>query len=809
MNNARTGRLFAAVSLSAMAVSLAVSARAADAPDAGTLNEVVVTGTRSLTQTQFTALSPVDVLPSKAITATVTNNLDETLAQLVPSFDVKRLPASDGPEFVRPAALDGLSPDMTLVMLNGKRYHNSAFIESSGNSSGSQGPDLAQIPNFAVGHIEVLRDGAAAQYGSDAIAGVINIILNTKPGLDLYAQGSRYYAGDGNTGQVGARGATDLPGGGHFMATVEYAAAGTTSRTIQRPDAIAFAAANPSIKIADPVQNWGNPDSDTWKAAFDGAEPFGGDAAEAYVFGTAGGGFGIADINWRNPASNPTVYNTAPTIFPGFNLNNVYPAGFTPREGIHYTDQQVDFGVRHKNSDVFTWDLSGSYGRNDTDFFLDNSINASLGPTSPFNFDLGHQIDSEFDLNADADYRLKVAGLAEPLNIAFGAERREEVYQVKAGDPASYAVGPGAAVGLAPEANGFPGLNPQQAGSWSQASYAGYIDVQAPITSKWSLEFAGRDEHFSDFGNTFNYKVSSRYEITPQLALRGSYSTGFKAPTPGQLNSTSTSQGLDSTTLMLFTSGRLSPLNPVAQFFGAKPLTPEESKAVTGGLVWKTDFGFTGSVDGYQIDIDKRFSQSPSFTLTAANVAALVASGVPGAGAFTSITYYTNAFSTSTRGVDLSGAYTRPVGPGQLDLNGSYSYTGTQVTGGSLTTAANLTNKIIFEQGTPQHNASATATYTIGQVSLMGRMRYYGPWTDASGNATGDIFQKFGGTSFFDVGATYNVTHNFLVRVGAENVGDTYPQKATNQASRGLVYSRNSPFDTNGGNVYVRLEAHF
>lgn len=801
---ARAGRLFATVSLSVIGVSLAAQAQAAEAQGANTLNEVVVTGTRSTSQTQFTALSPVDVLPSKLIGTTATSNLDETLAQLVPSFDVKRLPASDGPEFIRPASLDNLTPDMTMVLLNGKRYHHTAFL----GGNGSQPSDLSQIPNFGVGHVELLRDGASAQYGSDAIAGVINIILNTRPGLDLYAQGSRYYAGDGNTGQIGGRWATDLMGDGHVMATVEYAAAGITSRTIQRPDAIAFQAANPGLKVPNPVQNWGNPDTDTLKGAFDAAKPLG-DVAEAYAFGTLGSGYGIADINWRNPVANPTVFNTAPAIFPGFNLLTVFPTGFTPREGIRYTDQQIDVGVRHKNSDVFTWDLSASYGHNDSDFFLNNSINASLGPASPFNFDLGHTLDTEYDLNADADYHLKTPWLADPLNVAFGAERREEVFQINAGDPASYAVGPGAVAGLAPASNGFPGNSPQQAGSWSQVSYAGYVDVQAPLTKKWTVELAGRDESFNDFGNTFNYKASTRYEITPAIALRGSYSTGFKAPTPGQLNSTATTQSLDSKTLMLFTSGRLSPLNPVAQFFGAKPLTPEESKALTGGLVWRTDFGLNGSIDGYKIDIDKRFSQSPSFTLTPANLAALVASGVPGAASITNVSFYTNAFSTSTTGVDITLNYGRPVGPGRLDLSGAYSYTGTKVTGGSLTTAANLTNKIVFEQGQPDHNATFTANYTISKFVFMGRVRYYGPWTDSSGNATGEIFQSFPGVAFLDLAATYNVNSHFLVRVGAENAPNTYPAKATNQANRGLLYSRNSPYDTNGGNVYVRLEAHF
>jgi iron complex outermembrane receptor protein len=797
-------KLFAAAAIAA----ISFSASAVWAQDASsTTNEVVVTGTRETSQTQFTALSPVDVFSGKTVNSTVTSNLDETLAQLVPSFNVKRLPASDGPEFIRPAALDGLSPDMTLVLLDGKRFHSSAFIESSGQSAGSQGPDLAQIPTFAIGHVEVLRDGASAQYGSDAIAGVINIILDTKPGFDAYAQGSQFYAGDGGTFEIGSRAATALPGGGHLMVTGEYANAGATSRTAQRPDAISFQAANPTVNVPNPVQRWGNPDTVTVKSAFDGAEPIG-DAAEAYIFGTIGDGKGISDINWRNPSTNASIYKTT-AAYPTFNLNSLYPAGFTPHEGVRYNDQQVDLGVRQTKSDVFTWDLSASYGHNDTDFILNNSINASLGPNSPLNFNLGHQIESEFDLNADGDYHLRLAALPSPINIAFGVERRVETFEVRAGDPASYAVGPGAAYGLTPESNGFPGFSPAQAGAFNETSYAGYIDAQTQITRKWSVEFAAREESYNLFGDSFNYKVASRYELRPDLALRGSFSTGFKAPTPGQLYSTSVSQGLDTKTLLLYTTGRLSPSNPVAELFGAKPLTPEESQTISGGFVWKTNLGFSGSVDAYQIDVDKRFSQSPTFTLTAAQIAQLQASGVAGATSYSSISFFENAFNTSTRGVDVVGNYTHGLGPGRFDLTAAYSYTGTKVTGGSLTTAANATAKTIFEKGIPDNNATGTAAYTLGKFSVLGRLRYYGSWTDTTGNTTGAIFQNFGDIVFFDAAVTFNATKNLSVKVGAENIGDTYPQKAVLQASRGIVYSRDTPYDTNGGDYYVRLEARY
>jgi iron complex outermembrane receptor protein len=764
---------------------------------------IIVTGTRQTAQTQFTALSPVDVFSKKTIQSTVTSNLDETLTQLVPSFNVKHLPASDGPEFIRPAALDGLTPDMTLLLVNGKRFHLSAFLQSNG----SQAADLGQIPSFDIGHVEVLRDGASAQYGSDAIAGVINVILDTSPGFSAYAQGSQYYEGDGAALQVGGRAGFALKGGGHFVFTAQYATSGSTSRSIQRPDAIAFQAANPDIKVPNPVQDWGNPLTRSLKFAVDAAEPIG-DNMELYTFGTYGHSYGIADINWRNPAANPNIYNTTP-IFPGFNLSNIYPAGFTPQEGIHADDGQVVGGIRSTGTSRFSWDLSTSFGINSTAFFLDHSINASLGPDSPFNFYLGRQIQREFNINADGVYRLPISLLDDPVNIAFGAERRVQTYRVAEGDPASFAVGPGAAAGLSSQSNGFPGFGPQQAGTWNQTDYAGYLDITVPLTKRWNVEVALRDESYDTFGNTFNYKFATRYEITPSIAIRGAFSTGFKAPTPAQLNSTSINQSLDTKTLQLFTTGRLSPLNPVSAFFGAKPLTPEEAKTYTAGLVWHTDNGLSGSLDAYQIDVSKRFSVSQTFVVTPDIRAQLVALGVEGANEFSNVNFYTNDFNTRTRGIDAVLSYTRKVGPGTLNATAAYSYTQTHVTSGSLAAASDELQRVTFEQGIPDHNATGTLTYDVGKFSLLGRLRYYGPWTDSSGNAVGNIFQKFGGVFFFDASVSYKLTNQFTIRVGAENLFNTYPDKATNQANRGLLYSRQSPYDTNGGNYYARVDFKF
>jgi iron complex outermembrane receptor protein len=796
----RRRRVLFGVSLLALA-GAAVTANAAET--VGINEEVIVTGTRETTQTQYTALSPVDVLNTDQVRSTAAPSIDQTLATLVPSFNVKRLPSSDGLQFIRPASLNNLSPDMTLVLVNGKRFHRSAFL----GSNGAQATDLAQISSFATGRIELLRDGASAQYGSDAIAGVINILLNKDTDFATYGQLSQYYYGDGLTLQAGARGGIELPRGGHAVLTVEYQKANETSRTHQRDDAVKFQADHPTLAVPNPVQRWGNPDMQGIKAALDASENLT-DAVEAYGFATFSASRQHNDINWRNPDTQTSVYKTT-AAFPGFDLKTIWPTGFTPDEGVNALDAQMAAGIRHTGSDTFTWDTSVSYGINNSRFFLNNSINASLGPDSPHRFNLGHMIESEIDVNGDAAYRWDLPFLAEPLNVAFGAEYRGETFQMKAGDPASYQAGPGVTYGLAVASNGFPGIADTQAGSWTQTSYAGYLDLQAQVTADLQLEVALRDEGYSDFGNTFNYKFGARYEVIPGLAFRGSYSTGFKAPSPGQNNATSTSQGLDTTTLLLFTNGRLSTSNPVAQYFGAKSLDPETSKTATVGMVFDAGNGFSGSIDAFKTDVRSRFSTSKTITITQTIRDQLVALNIPGANSFTSINFFTNDFNTMTRGVEMTGNYATDFGAGHLSINGAYSYTATKVTSGTTAAATDPSQKRVFEQGVPQHNASATATYAIGDFEIMSRLRFYGPWSDSATDSKGLIFQRFGSMEFVDLAITYNLTDKASIRLGAENIGDFYTEKAAYQASRGIEYSRNAPYDVNGGNFYLRYDVKF
>ncbi|MFZ6695346.1 TonB-dependent receptor plug domain-containing protein [Stenotrophomonas acidaminiphila] len=759
-----------------------------------TLDAMIVTGTRGSNRTQFDTLAPVDVFSREEIQAIESTDLSDVLAQLVPSFVVQRLPMADGQVFVRPATLRGLSPDQTLVLVNGRRMHRSALL----GSRGAQGPDLSQIPTSAIKRIEVLRDGASAQYGSDAIAGVINIILDDSIGSEFTLGVSEYAEGDGSGRRFGARTGVGLGQAGVLSLFLDYDSSDATSRSRQRPDAIAFQNAHPELQVPDPVQRWGQPDLENRRLGFNLKLPFG-QTAEAYAHGLYNSGEGVSDFNWRNPDGTASVYKPT-AVFPGWDVRSLYPTGFSPKYGSDYDDLQLVAGVRGQFTPDLSWDVSGAYGRNRIEYTLDESINASLGPASPTSFYLGRLSQVEKNVNADFVYGLPLAVLAAPLNIAFGAEFREETYGVDAGDPASYAIGPGAAAGLAGNSNGAPGFGPDNAGHWSQRSHAAYVDVEAPLSTRWNVGAAARYERFSSFGGTLDGKLSTRFEVTPALALRGSVSTGFRAPTPGQLYTTSTVQGLDTVTLQVFTSGRLSPSDPLARQLGASALKPEQSRTTSLGLAWRNDAGLSGSVDLYDIKVTDRFSQSAAFQIPA---------GIPNPMGYTSVSYFTNDFDTTTRGVDLVGSWVGDAGPGRLNLTLGWNYNRTQVDKGATSVATSQTQRVIFEERLPRQKGTFSADYAIGNWSVLAKLRHYGAWTDSTGNATGDIFQRFGDMQFFDLALAYRFNAGNSLRIGADNLFDRYPDEAVFQASRGLVYSRNAPYDTDGRNVYAEYRVKF
>lgn len=774
--------------------ALLADAQPVQAVDPGAQQSVIVTGTRGANRTQFDTMAPVDVFNREDIAAVESSDLNDVLAQLVPSYVVQRLPMADGQVFVRPATLRGLSPDQTLVLVNGRRFHRSALL----GSRGAQAPDLAQIPTSAIKRIEVLRDGASAQYGSDAIAGVINIILDDSVDTELSLRSSQYVEGDGTSYEFNAKTGFAVGAAGRVTVFAELGQSDPTSRTRQRADAIAFQAAHPELSVPNPVQRWGQPELENKRVGFNATFALSDDTV-LYGHGLYGVSDGVSDFNWRNPDTTTGAYKVA-TVFPGWDLRSIYPVGFSPAYRNQQDDLQLVAGVRGRFSDIFGWDLSASFGRNRIDYELANSINASLGPQSPTTFYLGQLGQEEKIVNAAFNYEWAVGALPKPVNVAFGTEFRNETYSVKAGDPASYAVGAGASAGLEANSNGAPGFSDRQAGKWGQDSYAAYLDLEVPLSVRLSMGVAARYEHFSEFGSTTDGKLSARYAVSPDFALRASYSTGFRAPTPGQLNTSSTNQGLDTTTLQIFTSGRLSANDPLAILLGAKPLKPEQSKNISAGFTWKTALGFSGSVDAYNIKVTDRFSTSASFAIPA---------GVANPLRYTSVNYFTNDFDTTTRGIDIVGSYLSRVGAGRLNTTLAYNYNRTTVDNGSTSVATNATQRLLFEERLPRNKATFSSTYDIGQWSVLGRVRYYGAWTDSTGNATGDIFQRFGAMQFLDLAGSYKITAKQSLRFGVDNVLNKYPDEATFQASRGLIYSRNAPYDTDGRNMYVEYRVKF
>lgn len=766
---------------------------------------VVVTGTRAPARTAFESLSPIDVISRDNLTAAASDELIDSLAQSLPGFTSFRLPLNDGNIFNRPTALRGLSSDQTLFLVNGRRRHRSAFLETSNG----QPVDLTQIPITAIKRVEVLRDGASAQYGSGAIGGVVNVILDDDIAGRAFGQYSSYYEGDGAAWRGGARKGARIGPDGFLVVSAELFDTQATSRTRQRGDAIEFQAANPHLVVPDPVQRWGQPERDGWRLGWNGEVPIEG-PLEFYLFGTLGETHGLSDFNWRNPDV-ASAFDRSPA-FPDFDLRSVYPVGFTPRFGQDEIDGSAFFGFRGGALTGLRWDASLGYGLSQIDYLLLESINASLGPQSPTNFRPGLLRQTELVFNGDVRQTVAADREAGPGNLAAGLELRRERYAISAGNWASYAAGPGALDGLPTGSNGFPGYSPDQEGTFEQDSFAGWIDVEWPVTKAWTMGGALRYERYSLFGDTLTGKVSGRYELTPEWVVRGTVSTGFRAPTPGQVYSQRTSQALDTETLDINTSGRLSPVGPVAKILSARddvvisPLQAERSKNYSAGFAYRGRDGLSLTVDAFQTDVLDRFDTVGGFTLTEderAQLARLDASINPN---LSSVSFFQNVYDSRTLGVEVVASYEREVGEGWLVITPAYTTIDTDITDADA--GIDQSERNFFENPGPEHRAIVSVSYRREPFEWFARLRYYGAWSDLNGDIEAD-YQKFGGRTFFDIGLTWDVNDQLAMRLGAENVFNTYPQEARRQANRGLIYSRNTPYDTDGGLVYARLTSRF
>jgi len=822
----------------ALAISAQVALSAGFSPvvlaqeEAG-LEEVVVTGTRRAARSVFESAAPIDVIGGDEFRNQGASDMSTLIRNAVPSYNVNSQPISDAATVVRPANMRGLASDHTLVLVNGKRRHRAAVISWLGNgvNDGAQGPDISVIPSIALKQVEVLRDGAAAQYGSDAIAGVINFILkDDSEGGSVEAkygeyteEGESLYAIAGNIG-------LPFTSDGFFNASFEYGESDATDRSIQRNDAAGLIAGG-NTDVANPAQVWGNPDiTDDLKTFFNMGLSLN-DNMEAYAFGnyaskTVEGGF-----YFRNPDTRSAVFangdgnrlvgdetgdmsGNCPTDLATddaaglaaviadpncYVFNEDFPGGFTPTFGADTEDFSLVLGTRGTTEGGLAWDISGGIGYNDADFFIFDTVNASLGSTSPSAFDPGSYTQLEKNFNIDVSYPVAVSFLASDLNIAGGFEWRDEEFEIGIGDEASWQVGPLADQGFSAASNGFPGFGPLAQGDWSRSNIALYVDLEADITDNWLVAVAARWEDFDDFGTTTNGKISTHWQVVDSFALRGTFSTGFRAPTPGQSNAFNVSTEFNLATNELENNGTIPSSSPVAALRGGQPLDPEESESLSLGLIWQAgDFSVT--VDYYNIELTDRLGVSQNFELTEAEIQALIDAGVAGANSLSTFRFFTNGIETETEGFDVVATYSLDSSIGITDFSLAYNQNETEVTKAD-SAIIDDTRILELEEALPETRYNIAAVHTMNDWRFMARYSYFDDWYDSEDTLAYDgygIVDAEVGYTFADAGLT--------VVLGANNLFDETPDENPNAADGvGNRYSQWAPGGFNGQFAYFRL----
>ena len=844
------GVLAASAAFSVMATAPVYAQEAEDSAKAEDYEQIAVVGSRAAPRSVADSAVPIDIISDEEFKQQGATDMVSMMQTVVPSFNVNDQPINDASTLVRPANLRGMASDHTLVLVNGKRRHRSAVITflGGGLSDGAQGPDISVIPAAALKQVEVLRDGAAAQYGSDAIAGVINFVLNdASEGGSFEARYGSYYEGDGDMIQMAGNIGLPLSDKGFVNLSAEYRTADDTSRSVQRADAAGLIDAGNTF-VADPAQIWGSPEikHDIKLFANLGLELS--DTAEAYMFGNFAereveGGFyfrnphnrgGVNDggtneageqlllvgdltgdmsgncptdiVVGDNVLENPRYINEVQNNPDCFAFNEILPGGFTPRFGGTVTDMSLVFGTRGELDNDITYDVSLNLGQNEVDFAISNTINPSLGPDTPFEFSPGRYTQSEQTLDIDFTKPFDI-GLYEPLFVATGFQYRNESYESFAGDTASYEIGPLATQGFGIGSNGFPGLAANSQGRVSRNNIALYIDAEAYITENFMLAGALRYEDFSDFGDTTKGKIAFRWQALENIAFRGAFSTGFKAPTLGQSNVRNVTTAFG-TGGQLIDRATLPPTDPVSQRNGGEQLTPEESESITFGVVADFDNGLFITADYYNIELTDRISTASGIALTEEDIATLLAQGISDASSFSEISFFTNDFDTTTEGVDVVANYSMDMMGGETKFSLAYNWTSTEVDRAS----DNISDFRIrmLEDNLPAVRYSATANHTNGDWRFLARMNYYGSIFEDHLDSALPI-DKVGSEITFDFEVAYNFTEEFTVTVGAKNAFDEYPDENNTDAGgityaqiAGSAYPTTSPIGINGGFYYLR-----
>ena len=839
-----------------LAVPLTVAVPQQSLAQEESIEEIVTTGSRRAPRSVTDSAVPIDVISGDDFVKQGGSDMDSLLRTAIPSYNVNQQPISDAATIVRPANLRGLSPDSTLVLVNGKRMHRSAVIAflGGGIADGSQGPDLANLPGIALKQVEVLRDGASAQYGSDAIAGVINFVLkDNSDGLQLEAKWGEYFEGDGQSTTIGLNWGLPLTDAGYFNVSAEINEADPTSRSIQRGDAQGLIDAGNTAVRTPAAQIWGAPEiRDDFKLWANAGLDLGNNN-EAYVFGNWGereveGGFFFRNPNTRGGINNgPIISDGGP--FDGFDsilvadftfgptddgiacpqlpiINNapdptqlalvdadpncfafnlLEPGGFTPQFGGKVIDGSITAGTRGELDNGMLYDLSASYGRNDVEYFIANTVNPQLAKQEllmPRRFTPGSYVQSERNVNADFSYPVDFANFASPLNVAFGVEYRVEQFEIKPGDKNSFFIDtesdlPSQGFGIG--SNGFPGFKPESAGKFDRGSFAAYVDLEADVTDNLLLGVAIRFEDFDDFGNTTDGKITGRLQITDNFAIRGAVSTGFRAPTVGQSNVLNVTTAF--TNGMLADEATLPPTNPISVQKGGVPLEPEESTNLTAGFI--ASLGpIDLTVDYFNIEVEDRIALTTTQVLTPQDIADLLALGIVDAQSFTGVRFFTNDFDTTTEGFDIVATSSAELFGGDTDFSLTYNYTDTTVDSFNPDIIGD-TRVRQLEDNLPDTRFTFSASHLQGDFRGLLRVNYFGDYYEAHLD-DGTLPIEAGSEVTVDVELGYNFTDSLSLTLGGQNVLDEFPDINPWASIVGAQYPVTSPMGFNGGFWYLR-----
>ena len=746
---------------------------------------VIEVGSRSPERSRTDTPVPVDVVAVEEI-ADESGQLDlgQLLQYVAPSFNSNRQSGSDGSDHIDAATLRGLGPDQVLVLINGKRRHTSSLVYIFGSRArGNVGTDLNTIPVSAIERIEILRDGASAQYGSDAIAGVINIVLKKSTGADVLLSAGEFTEGDGQNEQVAVNYGIPIGARGVLSLTGEMLNRDKTNRAGPGEPRVIGDSATENLTF---FYNLDVPTSDT--SAF-------------YGHGGYNGRDGLAGAWYRDGAGSEDI--------PSRNSEQMYPNGFVPDIGTDIRDLSAAFGYRTL---VGPWsmDISTTYGSNRMEFIISNTLNASIATLnngiSPTEFDAGGFEFMQHTTNLDFSryFRDWLRG----VSVAAGLEYRRETYEIFAGEPGSYADFDGPGGGNA-GSQGFPGFQPVDEVDASRNSKAAYVDMEFRTTPKLLLTAALRGEDYNDFGNTIDGKVSFAFAATPMLNLRGSASSGFRAP--------SLHQRYFSSTFTDFIAGEAADVklarndSELARLVGIPSLREEESMNYSLGLTWNPRTSTSLTLDVYQIDIDDRIVLTGGFTTDDPDIGDIIA-----AQNLAEARFFTNAIDTQTRGMDVSVTNSRTLASGSLTLGAALNLNETEVERinpapglvGKEDIYFNTRERMFVEGSAPKTKGALSADYRTSRWSTGVRVTYFGELESGTWTQIDDPTappQRYDARLSTDVHFGYELPRNVTLTVGGTNIFDEYPTEQDPFETENGALWENVQMGFNGAAYYVRL----